>query len=107
MQSKSEFDESLINVVDEELKKIFGEMATLIIYGYLENNLSLKQEDIPHKIEVFAKGLDSFLDSGAKVIQQVIIKNLYANFGEEYKPKEDYDFVEYVNELKNRLNANP
>ncbi len=107
MQNKSEFDESLINVVDEELKKIFGEMATLIIYGYLENNLSLKQEDIPRKIEVFAKGLDSFLNSGARVIEQVIIKNLYANFGVEYKSREDYDFVDYVNELKKHLNTNP
>ena len=106
MKHKSEFDESLLNIVDRELKKIFGEMATLIIYGYLENNLSLKHEDIPHKIKVFAKGLDSFLNSGAQVIEQMILKNLYSSFGVDYKPIEDHSFVDYVKELKNHLGIN-
>ena len=107
MRSKSEFDKSLVNIVDRELKKIFGEMATLIIYGYLDSNLSLKQEDIPEKIELFANGLDSFLNSGARVIEQMILRSLYSSFRVDYKPIEGYGFVDYVNELKNRLNINP
>ena len=39
---ENKFNKAIVNTVDEELKKIFGETATLIIYGYLKSNLSLK-----------------------------------------------------------------
>ena len=96
----------LVDTVDEELKKIFGETATLVIYGYLENNLSLKREKIPEKIGLFSQGLDKFFGSGAYMLEKMILTNLYSNFGFNYKEKKGYTFVDYVTELKNRLSAN-
>ena len=37
--SEKKLNKVIVNTVDEELKRIFGETATLVIYGYLENNL--------------------------------------------------------------------
>ncbi len=105
MKRKNKFGKSLIEAVDRELKRIFGEVATLVIYGYLESNLSLKQEEIPEKIEVFVKGLNSFLNSGARVVERIILENLYAIFGFEYKVEEGRGFVDSVRELKNRLKS--
>ena len=105
MKKKNRFGKSLIEAVDKELKRIFGEVATLVIYGYLENTLSLKQEEIPEKIEVFAKGLNSFLHSGARVVEKIILENLYSSFGFEYKVEEGRGFVDSVKELKNRLKS--
>ena len=103
MKEENEFEKRLLKTVDKELKRIFGEVATSLIYSYLEDNLSLKQEDIPKQIEVFSKGLDSFLSSGAKVVEKVTLENLYLSFGFEFKAKEGFSFVDYVNELKKRV----
>jgi len=103
---KKKLDKVIINTVDEELKRIFGQTATLIIYGYLENNLSLKREKIPEKIELFSQGLDNFFGSGAYMLQKTIITNLYSSFGFNYQEKKGYTFVDYVTELKNHLSAN-
>jgi hypothetical protein len=100
MKEENAFEELFLKTIDKELKRIFGEAATLLIYSYLEDNLSLKQEDIPRKIEVFSKGLDLFLSSGAKVVEKVTLENLYSSFGFEFKIKKDFVFVDYVNELK-------
>ena len=103
MKEENEFEKRLLKTVDKELKRIFGEVATLLIYSYLESNLSLKQEDIPKKIEVFSKGLDNFLSTGAKVVEKVTLENLYSSFGFEFRAKKGFSFVDYVNELKRRV----
>jgi len=105
-EKKERLNKVIVDTVDEELKKIFGETATLVIYGYLENNHSLKREKIPEKIGLFSQGLDEFFGSGAYMLEKTIITNLYSIFGFSYKEKKDYTFVDYVTELKNRLSVN-
>jgi len=105
-EKKKKLNNVLVNTVDEELKKIFGETAALVIYGYLEDNLSLKREKIPEKIELFSQGLDKFFGSGAYMLEKTILTNLYSSFGFNYKEKENYMFVDYVTELKKLLSTN-
>jgi len=104
--SEKKFSKVIVNTVDEELKRIFGETATLVIYGYLENNLSLKREKIPEKIELFSQGLDKFFGSGAYMLEKTILTSLYSSFGFNYKEKKGYTIVDYITELKNSLPAN-
>lgn len=94
------FDESIVETIDVRLKQIFGEAGTVAIYNYLLSSLSLPQEEIPKKLEVFAEGLDRFLSSGSKVVEKVILDGLYANFGRKLEFKKGYTFADYVNELK-------
>ena len=105
-EKKKKLNKVIVDTVNEELKKIFGETATLVIYGYLENNLSLKREKIPEKLELFSQGLDKFFGSGAYVLEKTILTSLYSSFRFNFKEKKDYTFVDHVTELKNRLSAN-
>jgi len=105
-EKKKKLNKLIVKTVDEELKEIFGEAATLVIYGYLENNLSLKRERIPEKIELFSKGLEKFFGSGAYMLEKMILTNLYSSFGLTYGEKKGYNFVDYVTELKNQLSTN-
>ncbi|MGQ9461080.1 MAG: hypothetical protein ACUVRA_07610 [Candidatus Bathyarchaeaceae archaeon] len=73
LKGKSKFDEKLFNVVDKVLKQIFGEAATLTIYEYLGEKYSLRREDISSKPEVFAEGLEAYLNSGASVVAKMIL----------------------------------
>jgi len=102
-EKKKKLNKAIVNTADEGLKRIFGETATLVIYSYLENNLSLKREKIPEKIELFSQGLDKFFGSGASILKKTILTNLYSNFGFTYEEKKGYAFADYVTELKNRL----
>jgi len=105
-EKKKDFNNLVLETVDEELRRIFGETATLIIYGYLENNLSLKREKIAEEIVLFSQGLDKFFGSGAHMIEKTILDNLYSSFGLRYETKKGYNFVDYVTELKRMLSAN-
>lgn len=89
-----------MNTIDVQLKQVFGETGTSVIYDYLQKALSLRQEEIPKKLEAFAEGLDRFLSSGARVVEKVILDDLYSDFGREFQFKEDYTFVDYVNALR-------
>ena len=97
MKRKRSPDEKLVNIVDKVLKQIFGENATLIIYKYLEEKCSLKRGEIPSKPEVFAEGLEMYLNSGASVVARMIL-----NASSELKLKkvEDKNFFEHLRELK-------
>lgn len=97
LKRKTRSDEKLSKIVDKTLKQIFGEAATVTIYKYLEEKHSLKQEDIPGKPEVFAEGLEAYLNSGASVVAGMIL-NESSELG--LKKAEDKDFFEQLKELK-------
>ena len=103
--NKEEFKKLLLQTIDGNLKQIFRETATHIIYQFLEKNYSLKREDIPEKLETFMEGLQEFFRSGAHMIEQSILKELYSNLGLKYKSRKCYGFVDYIDDLENVYQA--
>lgn len=103
MEEKDRFKKSVRKTIDAKLKHVFGETGTVVIYNYLQSALSLQQEEIPEKLEIFIEGLDRFLSSGAKVVEKVILDGLYCEFGKEFQSKEGYEFIDYVNDLKSSI----
>lgn len=93
-----EKEDQIFKIIDKVLKQVFGEEATLFIYKYLEQRYSLRQSEFSEKIDVFAKGLEDCLSSGAFAIENKIlddISSMYSSFrkvGFERKP-ERYDFA--------------
>lgn len=73
--------------IDTVLRKIFGDEATLLIYKYLENYYSLRQDEIVEKIDVFADGIEEFLMSGAYSIKMKILEDLYSSYGLTPEPR--------------------
>jgi hypothetical protein len=90
----------ITKIIDKVLKQVFGAEATHLIYKHLEDNYSLEQDEIVDKIELFAKGLEEFLRSGAYVIERKILEDIYSNYGtlklELERVHEDCDFVSQV-----------
>ena len=69
-----------------------------------KGHLSCRElKEIPEKLEVFIRGLEEFLSSGAQVIEKAILEKLYSSFGFQYQNKEGYTFIDYVTELKKKL----
>lgn len=96
-------DDLLLKVLDETMKQVFRETGTKFIYNFLENNIYSKREDIAEKPEVFSAALQRLLGSGARVIEKLILKNLYSKLGLKLEEKEGYEFSDYVKELKKRF----
>jgi hypothetical protein len=80
-KQKNKYDDKVSKVVDKVLRQVFGDEATLLIYKCLETNHSLRQDEIVEKIDVFAKGLEQFLRSGAHVVEMKILKDVYLSYG--------------------------
>jgi len=91
-------EDQIFKIIDKVLKQVFGEEATLFIYKYLEQHYSLRQSEFSEKIDIFAKGLEECLSSGAFAVESKILEDLsaiYGSFSEarfERKP-ERYDFA--------------
>ena len=74
-------EDKIVRIIDRVLKYVFGEEATLLIYKYLERHYSLSQSEFSEKIDVFARGLEGFLSSGACVVESKILDDIYSSYG--------------------------
>ena len=100
-QFASTREDKVSKIIDRALRQVFGEEATVLIYRYLENNYALRQNEVAEKIDLFAQGLESFLRSGAYVIERKILEDIYSNYGllrrlELERVEDDADFASQV-----------
>jgi len=107
--TKQKHDEKISKAVDKVLRQIFGNEAALLIYEYLENNHSLRQEEIVEKIDVFAKGLREFLRSGAYVVEMKILESIYSSHSLtndwKFEGEIDGDFISQMKMLRMSRNG--
>jgi hypothetical protein len=83
--------------IDRVLTQIFGGKATRLIYRHLERNYSLKPDEIVDKIDLFAKGLEDFLSSGACVVERRILEDLQSAYSLIGEPEDVHaDFVDQI-----------
>jgi hypothetical protein len=73
-------EDKIFKIIDRVLKQVFGEEATRLMYQYLERRYSLSQSEFSAKIDVFAKGMEEFLSSGAHVVENKILDNIYSSY---------------------------
>ena len=103
-KQKHEYDDRASKAIDKVLRKIFGNEATLLIYKHLEKRYSLRQDEIVEKIDVFAKGLEEILRSGAYVVEKKILEDIYSSFGStprlKFERRNKYDFVSQMKTLR-------
>jgi len=100
-------DEKISKIIDRVLNQVFGQEATHLIYSHLEHSHSVKPDEIAQKIDVFAKGLEDFLRSGAYVVERKILDDIYSSCGllrrlELEKAQEESDFVGQIKMLTHR-----
>lgn len=91
-------EDQVFKIIDTVLKQVFGEEATSFIYKYIEQNHSLHQSEFSKKIDVFAKGLEECLSSGAFAIESKILEDISAIYGTASEARferesEGYDFA--------------
>lgn len=100
VEHQTEFDKRLVLVTEKVLKEIFGDAATASICKYLEKSYDLKLEEIPNNLDVFSRALESYLDSGATVIEKTILKNLLSKSEVDSRKHREKTFQQRLSELR-------
>ena len=101
---KRDFEKILLEAVDEGLYSL-GQSSRRAIYFHLEKNFNVKKQEIPSKIEVFADAIEKIFGSGANFLEILIMKRLNEKIGKlesKIVEKKDYDFSDYIKELKEK-----
>lgn len=100
-----EQNDKIFQIIDKVLNQVFGEEATQFIYDYLERYYSLSRSEFSERIDVFAKGLEDCLSSGALAVENKILDDISAVYGSLNtmsleRKTERYDFA---NQMKTAL----
>lgn len=108
-ESKEDFDDLTIKVIDETFSTL-GEQSKTAIYAYLKKNYGIDKKEIPHRIDDFSVALEKLFKNGAGRIEVLLMKNLYARvsktcggFSCEWTTPE-VTFQEYVQLMKQQFN---
>jgi hypothetical protein len=95
-------DDKITKIIDRVLTQIFGKEASSLIYKHLERNYSVRRNEVGEKLELFAEGLETFLKSGAYIIERKILDDIWSSYGEVRRLQVEKPGREgsFVNELK-------
>jgi hypothetical protein len=102
VEGQKRWDDFFAETTDETLKQIFKEDGVKVIFEFLENNSNLSLKDLANKPEVFSAQLQKLMVSAAQVVEQLILKNLYAAQGLDFEEKKGYTFSDYIRELRGK-----
>lgn len=100
VEKRNNWSSLFAEAVDNTLKQIFKEDGTKVIYEFLENHSRLRLEEVADKPEVFSATLERLMVSAARVIEKMILKNLYRRLGLKFEEKPGYEFPDYIRELR-------
>jgi hypothetical protein len=95
--SRKTFEEILLESIDEALSSL-GESVKESIYFHLKDKFKISREEIPWRIRDFAEGLEKIFGLGARFLEILIMKRLYARIEQplEWNESEEFIFVNYV-----------
>lgn len=99
MASSRDVAGNLILAVDEALL-VPGEIVKTAIYERVERSYQLRREEIPEKLETFHRALQDLLGEGGKVMEMLIVRNLYRRLGLSFEKHDGWTLVDYVNHSK-------
>ena len=99
MAEPTEVSRVLLEAVDEGLL-VPGEIVRAAIYERLERSYQIKRGEIPEKLETFHRALQDLLGGGGKVMEMLIVRNLYRRLGLSFEEHDGWTLVDYVNHAK-------
>jgi len=102
---RRDFDNKLLVVLDDVLKRVFGEETAKTILRHIEKNKSLRKEDIPSRIDDFSLGLAELLGQGGRVLENQVISLLCSTLGMEHARKQETGFAEGLRRVRDRFDS--
>ncbi|MCW3993270.1 MAG: hypothetical protein NWE85_01730 [Candidatus Bathyarchaeota archaeon] len=92
----------LLEAVEEGISSL-GDSPKQAIFFHLETSFEIRKDKIPANLTEFSKALEKIFGSGAVYLEKLIAKRLYEKLGLEFEEVKNWDFLEYVNNARERL----
>jgi len=101
-----EFDEALLNAIDEIIQYTLGDISAQIIYNYLER-MGCPKSEIPNKLDTFSEELRNILGNGrgqmlgsAPILEEAIAERFCAKLGKKLEGRLPMTFPKFIRKLK-------
>jgi len=101
--STGNFDQLLIESVDQALSDLLGDRTRNQIYDFICARYNYGREEIPERIEDFYAFLENTFASGSKTVGRTIIRRLFARLGYEYVNVPGFEFFDYLEAVRARV----
>jgi len=102
LAATQKFEDVLLLSIDNALK-VFGETVKKMILHYLETVRSVERGQIAQQPEAFQKALEELLGTGALVVENQVVQNLYREL--DLDMPEKMSFVKAVESARRFLEA--
>lgn len=103
IEKEEKLDNLIANAVNKALKQVFNEEGAKVIVIFIETHSRLTLKEIAEKPKPFSTCLENLLSSATPAIKKLILKNLYSKLELEFKEKKNYEFSDYIEELKKNI----
>lgn len=96
-EAKRRFNDLVVESFLESM--CFGE----VVLRFLELNSAVRRDELAEKPEAFASQLEGLFGDGAKMVEERMIRNLYAKLGVEYavEEKRPFSFSDCIKNARN------
>jgi hypothetical protein len=92
----------LLETVEEGLPSL-GDSPKQAIFFHLEASFETSKDNIPANMTEFSKALEKIFGPEAVYLEKLIAKRLYEKLGLGFQEVENWDFLEYVDNARERL----
>jgi len=102
-QTIENFDEVLVESIDEALRALFSQQVVDAFHENLKTRRSLNEEDLPANLAVVSLVLEKYFGQGAQTIENSIAQRLYSKWGLEFQRKDDGRLTGYVENARSKI----
>lgn len=88
-----EFEKAILQTIDSVLKKVLGGGAANVIIIYAKKSVPSKWEEDPERVKVFVEALRNLIGISSKIVELMILKNLYSTFDLNFEEKKTTTFL--------------
>ena len=94
---RKEFDAILLEAVAEGLSSM-GESSKKAVYFHIEKSFNIRREEIPSRVDDFARAIENIFGLGAHFLEILIMKRLHERIrgGFRWSESSDFTFSEYI-----------
>ncbi len=98
--SEEKLDSVILEIVESVLTEILGVEPTRVLLETMKKRYHLDIQEIPQDPRIFSHALEKILGSNHKIIEDLILENLYLKLKVRLKMKEGYTFSDYIMGLR-------
>ena len=95
-----EFENIVTETIYEVIRNVFESDIAEVIFQYLDESRS---KDLDTRLRFFAESLPKIMGEGSSIIEDLILETVYFKCGRELEWKADHRFVDYLLELRERI----